>query len=58
MKVAVFTMILASASAFAEKRWLAGDHHIHSHFNPGYDYTVNPWNDLWFYTNPVFVTAR
>ena len=18
----------------------------------------NPWDDLWFYTNPVFVTAR
>lgn len=42
MKVAVLAMILASASAFAEKRWLAGDHYIHSHFSPGYDYTVNP----------------
>jgi hypothetical protein len=42
MKVALLAMILASAPAFAEKRWLAGDHHIHSHFSPGYDYTVNP----------------
>jgi hypothetical protein len=42
MKVALLSMLLASAPAFAEKRWLAGDHHIHSHFSPGYDYTVNP----------------
>ena len=42
MKVALLALILASAPAFAEKRWLAGDHHIHSHFSPGYDYTVNP----------------
>lgn len=26
----------------AERRWLAGDSHIHSHWSPGYDRTQNP----------------
>ncbi|MDC1328761.1 hypothetical protein N8291_05540 [Pseudomonadales bacterium] len=38
----LLTMLLVSASAFAENRWLAGDHHIHSHFSPGYDYSASP----------------
>jgi hypothetical protein len=42
MKLLLLAMLLTSATAFAEKRWLAGDHHIHSHFSPGYDYSVNP----------------
>jgi hypothetical protein len=42
MKLLLLAMLLASATAIAEKRWLAGDHHIHSQFSPGYDYTVDP----------------
>jgi hypothetical protein len=34
--------LLASSTAIAEKRWLAGDHHIHSQFSPGYDDNVDP----------------
>jgi hypothetical protein len=25
-----------------ERKWLAGDHHIHSHFSAGYDESTNP----------------
>lgn len=42
MKVVLLALITASATAYAEKSWLAGDHHIHSQFSPGYDYKVNP----------------
>lgn len=43
--------MLAAAMGFAlaqdtspagERRWLAGDSHIHSHWSPGYDRTQNP----------------
>jgi hypothetical protein len=41
MKLLLLVVILNSATAFAENRWLAGDHHIHSHFSPGYDFSEN-----------------
>jgi hypothetical protein len=42
LKLLLLAMVLNPAAAFAENRWLAGDHHIHSQFSPGYDFSVNP----------------
>jgi hypothetical protein len=33
---------MTSLARTAERQWLAGDSHIHSHWSPGYDRTVNP----------------
>lgn len=33
---------VASQAQDVERRWLAGDSHIHSHWSPGYDGAVNP----------------
>ena len=38
--VAFFSFM--SAEAFAKKRWLAGDHHVHSHFSVGWDFSSDP----------------
>lgn len=41
-----FTVLIATflltQCATIEKTWLAGDHHVHSHFSTGWDYEVNP----------------
>ena len=33
---------LALAAPAAEREWLAGDSHIHSHWSTGYDYRTRP----------------
>ena len=35
-------MVVAAIATPSERRWLAGDSHIHSHWSPGYDRTKNP----------------
>ena len=35
------TVLLAQCST-VEKSWLAGDHHVHSHFSVGWDFLKNP----------------
>src|SRR5687768_7348795 len=40
--VAMIGSLALSSARSAEREWLAGDSHIHSHWSPGYDRTQNP----------------
>ena len=43
--VSFFFALFTSCNTFADehaKRWLAGDHHIHSWYSVGYDYEQDP----------------
>ncbi|AMO58842.1 hypothetical protein [Endozoicomonas montiporae] len=34
------------ATANAERQWLAGDHHAHTHWSVGWDRSTDPWSPI------------
>lgn len=42
MLLAAGAVMVSSLAQDAQRQWLAGDSHIHSHWSPGYDRTKNP----------------
>ena len=38
----VVAVVIIQCAQTSDRRWLAGDSHVHSHWSPGYDRTKNP----------------